>query len=229
MTLADDRRRQTLCFSEELRYKSRLLSTRGRRHCDGNTAIDGAGVGTSRASVRAERTGDRKHPGNGRVYHIRFTASDGTASCSGDVTVGVPHDQGHGPAIDDGPIYDSTVPFPPVIDDGHHGRDDCGRGDDDRGPWDCRGNGDHGGSGNGKDGDRGRDGWMTDADWQHDRDATAGRGADWTKGWDWNRSRDAGPKASETRRKDGGQKAKDQKATDKKPGDKKPGDKKGGR
>ena len=77
---------------------------------DGDTAVDGAGVGTSQASVRAERTGDRKRPGNGRVYHIRFTASDGLASCSGDVTVGVPHDQGHGPAIDDGPI--TTRPWP---------------------------------------------------------------------------------------------------------------------
>lgn len=78
---------------------------------DGNTAIDGAGVGTDTAQVRAERSGSPRNPGNGRVYHIGFTASDGQDTCSGTVTVGVPHDQGGQPVpIDDGPLYDSTVP-----------------------------------------------------------------------------------------------------------------------
>ncbi|MBI2204319.1 MAG: putative Ig domain-containing protein [Candidatus Rokubacteria bacterium] len=40
---------------------------------DGATAIDGFGVGTSRASVRAERSGTPRVPGNGRVYEIHFT------------------------------------------------------------------------------------------------------------------------------------------------------------
>lgn len=73
---------------------------------DGNTAIDGFGVGTSVAQVRAERSGG----GNGRVYHIGFTATDPWGgSCSGDVTVGVPHDQGKkGAPVDDGAVYDST-------------------------------------------------------------------------------------------------------------------------
>jgi hypothetical protein len=54
---------------------------------DGETAIDGFGVGTSRASVRAERSGQR----DGRVYRIGFTATDpGGLSCTGDVIVGVP-------------------------------------------------------------------------------------------------------------------------------------------
>jgi hypothetical protein len=80
---------------------------------DGNTAIDGFGVGTSVAQVRAERSGR----GNGRVYHVGFTATDPwDASCSGEVTVGVPHNPGRGRGgvqiggpVDDGPEYDSTA------------------------------------------------------------------------------------------------------------------------
>jgi hypothetical protein len=73
----------------------------------GNTAPDGQGVSTSTAEVRAERVGS----GDGRVYHIGFTADDGTGgSCSGEVTVGVPHDQGKGSVpVDEGALYDSTV------------------------------------------------------------------------------------------------------------------------
>jgi len=65
-------------------------------------------LGGSAASVRAERNGN----GNGRVYHIYFQADDGQGgTCTGDVTVGVPHSQGKGvTATDEGPIYDSTVP-----------------------------------------------------------------------------------------------------------------------
>ena len=74
----------------------------------GNTSPDGQGVGTSSAEVRAERAGN----GNGRVYHIFFTADDGHGgSCSGEVLVSVPKSQGaNGAAVDDGPLYDSTVP-----------------------------------------------------------------------------------------------------------------------
>jgi YVTN family beta-propeller protein len=69
---------------------------------------DGTGVGTSTASVRAERDGG----GDGRVYHISFTATNASGgSCTGAVTVGVPHDQGpHGGPVDEGPLYDSTQP-----------------------------------------------------------------------------------------------------------------------
>jgi hypothetical protein len=82
---------------------------------DGNTPVDGAGVGTPIAQVRAERTGDPKNPGNGRVYEIRFRTTDASgASCTGSVTVGVPHDQSKGHVIlDDGVRYDSTVPTAP--------------------------------------------------------------------------------------------------------------------
>jgi hypothetical protein len=78
---------------------------------DGNTNEDGAGVGTSTARVRAERSGSPRNPGNGRVYHIGFTADDGNGgTCSGVVRVGVPHDQGGQPSpVDDGPLYDSTA------------------------------------------------------------------------------------------------------------------------
>ncbi len=77
----------------------------------GNTSPDGKGVGTSTAEVRAERNGDPKTPGDGRVYYIGFDATDGTDVCSGVVRVGVPHDQGqHNVPIGGGPLFDSTVP-----------------------------------------------------------------------------------------------------------------------
>jgi hypothetical protein len=68
---------------------------------------DGRGIGTGLAEVRAERNQN----GNGRVYHIRFTASDDWGGiCSGKVTVGVPPDQGGViTPVDDGELYDSTV------------------------------------------------------------------------------------------------------------------------
>jgi hypothetical protein len=74
---------------------------------DGDTAPDGAGVGTSTAEVRAERAGG----GNGRVYHIFFTADDGNGGeCQGSVLVGVPKSQGKkGAPVDDGALFDSTI------------------------------------------------------------------------------------------------------------------------
>lgn len=73
---------------------------------DGDTAPDGAGIDTPTAQVRAERAGN----GNGRVYHIGFTATDSSNNtCSGAVTVSVPKSQGkNGAAVDDGALYDST-------------------------------------------------------------------------------------------------------------------------
>ncbi len=74
---------------------------------DGDTAPDGEGVGTAAVRVRSERAGT----GNGRVYHIFFTATDGKGgACSGEVRVGVPHDQGQGSVpVDDGSLFDSTA------------------------------------------------------------------------------------------------------------------------
>jgi len=72
---------------------------------EGN-APDGKGVGTSSAEVRSERLGG----GDGRVYHIGFTADDGDGgACSAAVRVAVPHDQGLGSiAVDGGALFDST-------------------------------------------------------------------------------------------------------------------------
>ena len=71
---------------------------------DGDTSPDGAGVGTSTAIVRSERSGN----GNGRVYNIRFLAQDDSgARCEGSVDVSVPHEK-KDVAIDDGQLYDST-------------------------------------------------------------------------------------------------------------------------
>ena len=83
-------------------YQDEEVDARG----SGKTTPDGSGVGTSTAAVRAERYGR----GNGRVYHISFTADDGLGgSCTGTVNVSVPHDQSGTPAVDEGPLYDSTI------------------------------------------------------------------------------------------------------------------------
>lgn len=75
---------------------------------DGDTPID-AVLGTGNTlQVRAERSG----LGNGRVYRISYTVSDGLGgSCVGVATVGVPHDQspaGRTP-IDSGGVFNSLV------------------------------------------------------------------------------------------------------------------------
>jgi hypothetical protein len=78
---------------------------------DGNTEPDGAIVGTTIAQVRAERSGTPRVPGNGRVYRISFTLSDGRGGeCRGNVSVCVPHDQGNrSVCIDDGQRYNSIT------------------------------------------------------------------------------------------------------------------------
>lgn len=71
---------------------------------DGDTSPDGAGLGTSTAELRAERSGTD----NGRVYHVGFTATDESGfTCQGLVKVGVPHDKKDTP-IDGGPLFNST-------------------------------------------------------------------------------------------------------------------------
>ena len=68
---------------------------------------DASGVGSDTANVRAERDGK----GDGRVYHIFFTADDGNGGVTaGEVTVSVPHDQSGVLAVDGETLYDSTVP-----------------------------------------------------------------------------------------------------------------------
>ncbi len=74
------------------------------------TAPDGVIQNGVAAFVRSERLGT----GNGRVYKISFTASDGKpgGTAKGVIYVTVPHDQDFSTAVDDGPItgyYDSTA------------------------------------------------------------------------------------------------------------------------
>ncbi|HEX6163456.1 MAG TPA: HYR domain-containing protein [Vicinamibacterales bacterium] len=78
---------------------------------DGNTPSDADGIGTPIALVRQERSGNPQVPGNGRVYHIFYTATDSIgASCEGKVLVGVPHDQGgRSVPVDDGPKFNSVT------------------------------------------------------------------------------------------------------------------------
>ena len=73
----------------------------------GNTCPDSMGVGTSTTQLRAERSGE----GDGRVYHVSFSADDGRGGqCIGMITVCVSHDQAHGGrCVDEGPLFDSTT------------------------------------------------------------------------------------------------------------------------
>jgi hypothetical protein len=78
---------------------------------DGNTAPDGFLTSplSDQAQVRAERSG----LGDGRVYRLHFTATDTHgATCTGFVTVGVPHDQGGDstPVDSAPPSYNSLLP-----------------------------------------------------------------------------------------------------------------------
>ncbi|MGB7934201.1 MAG: M64 family metallopeptidase [Gammaproteobacteria bacterium] len=60
----------------------------------GSFVPDGQGLHTDTAHVRAERSGTKRVTGNGRIYHIGFTADDGQGgSCSGELAVAVPHDK----------------------------------------------------------------------------------------------------------------------------------------
>jgi hypothetical protein len=60
---------------------------------------DATGLGTTEPRVRASRAGS----GDGRVDHLTFTATDPQgASCTGAVTVCVPHDQGKRSTCGDG-------------------------------------------------------------------------------------------------------------------------------
>lgn len=66
---------------------------------------DATGIRTSTVRVRAYRAGN----GDGRVYHLTFTAIDPQgASCSGTVTVCVPHDQWRSICGDGGSLVVST-------------------------------------------------------------------------------------------------------------------------
>jgi hypothetical protein len=77
----------------------------------GHTDVDASGVGTSQASVRAERAGS----GDGRIYEIRFTATDARGgTCLGTVLVGVPHNKKDTP-VDSLVRYDSTVAGGPPL------------------------------------------------------------------------------------------------------------------
>jgi hypothetical protein len=66
---------------------------------------DASGIGTALPLVRADRAGR----GDGRVYHLTFTAEDGQGRrCEGEVTVCVPRDQARTACGDGGALFDST-------------------------------------------------------------------------------------------------------------------------
>ena len=71
---------------------------------DGDTAVDAIINADGTVRLRAERSGK----GNGRVYHIHFTASNGQGGVPGVVTVCVPRNKASDIAIDGGELFDST-------------------------------------------------------------------------------------------------------------------------
>jgi len=88
------------------------ISITGVTQDEPTTGVDTGDAGPDAVSqgstvlLRAERAGK----GNGRVYRIYFTATDGLGgTCSGSVSVVVPHSMktGH-TTVDDGQIYNST-------------------------------------------------------------------------------------------------------------------------
>ncbi|MBI4888558.1 MAG: hypothetical protein HY824_15790 [Acidobacteria bacterium] len=70
---------------------------------DGDTAVDAIINADGTVLLRAERQGG----GDGRVYHVHFTASDLEGSASGVVNVCVQQDRKK-PAVDGGELFDST-------------------------------------------------------------------------------------------------------------------------
>jgi hypothetical protein len=70
-------------------------------------AVNAYGIGAPTVQLRADRDGK----GDGRVYRIRFEANDGNGgTCTGTVTVCVPHDQGAGKVCGDGgALFNSGV------------------------------------------------------------------------------------------------------------------------
>jgi cysteine-rich repeat protein len=102
---------------------------------DGAFCPDGIGVGTDRASLRVERSGQ----GDGRVYHVSFAAADGRGgTCTGTVVVCVRHDRRPGGTCgDQGPLVDSTTGAA-ACTDGTCEPEDCTPGPDDLAPPECR-------------------------------------------------------------------------------------------
>jgi hypothetical protein len=99
---ASDPDGDVLTLSATAIWQDEPLNTVG----DGNTSFDAT---LDPVQVRAERTGNKKVPGDGRVYYIDFTATDPSgASCTGTVLVCVPHDQSGGQCVPGGRLFPST-------------------------------------------------------------------------------------------------------------------------
>jgi hypothetical protein len=121
----------TVMFTSILQDEPTLSPGQGNTKQDGGIEANG-----KKAWVRAERSGTKKVPGDGRVYIIGYTATDaGGLSCAGAVQVGVPHDQRGAPAVLSPGRWNSitgAVVVPPPGDD-----DDDDDGDDDHDEDSC--------------------------------------------------------------------------------------------
>lgn len=95
----------TIAFTSILQDEPTNSVGQGNTMQDGGIENDGA-----TAWVRAERSGTKKVPGDGRVYLIGFTATDAAgASCTGTIRLDVPHDQRGTPAVLSPGRWDSTT------------------------------------------------------------------------------------------------------------------------
>jgi hypothetical protein len=95
-----------LTFKFDSVYQDEMVNSVG----DGDTCPDAQGIGTDTLGLRAERVGGEiGFEGDGRVYHVNFTANDGSfgGSCSGTVLVGVPHDKKQ-QIVNGGPLHNSA-------------------------------------------------------------------------------------------------------------------------
>jgi chitinase len=70
---------------------------------DEPSSASDAAISQSSVLVRADRDGT----GDGRVYHVRFTATNAQGSCTGEVTTCVPHSSASGTCADEGALYNS--------------------------------------------------------------------------------------------------------------------------
>lgn len=95
---------------------TRIMQDEPTNHLGSGSNTPDAIIQNGIVSVKAERifgsvmVNGTSYTGNGRVYHIFFTANDGRGgACNGEVTIGVPHVRTATP-IDDGAIFESMIP-----------------------------------------------------------------------------------------------------------------------
>ena len=94
---AGDADHDTLSWRIDSVQQDEPVSRAGGKQSGSDAQLPGGAAATNQVQVRAERIAS----GNGRVYRIAYTVSDGTAGCSGVAHVSVARNKHEG-AVDDG-------------------------------------------------------------------------------------------------------------------------------